>query len=156
MGGGVPLSGVLGRAEIMDLPDIGNMSSTHSANPLVCSAGMAVINEIERLNLVAEADRKGALLFDGLRSAQARFPERISHVLGRGLVSSVLFRHPESGEPDGTFTSRVAESCMQKGLLVVHTGRESIKIAPPLTITDDALKEGIEVLCEAIVEIGSK
>jgi 4-aminobutyrate aminotransferase-like enzyme len=156
MGGGVPLSGVLGRASIMDLPDVGNMSSTHSANPLVCAAGLAVIEELESRDLVAETARKGELLFGALERLQLRFPNRISHLLGRGLIASVLFKHPETGAADGPFTSRVAELCMQKGLLVVHTGRESIKIGPPLTIPDDALLEGVDVLAEAIAEIASQ
>lgn len=156
MGGGVPLSGVLGRAAIMDLPDVGNMSSTHSANPLVCAAGLAVIEEIESRNLIVETARKGELLFAALGELQARFPGRISHLLGRGLIASVLFQHPETGEADGPFTSRVAELCMQKGLLVVHTGRESIKIGPPLTITDEALLEGVSVLGEAITEVAAQ
>lgn len=156
MGGGVPLSGVLGRAEIMDLPDVGNMSSTHSANPLVCAAGLAVIEEMEDRNLVAETERKGELLFDALGKLQARFPDRISHLLGRGLIAAVLFKHPDTGAADGLFTSHVAELCMQKGLLVVHTGRESIKIGPPLTITDEALLEGVEVLGEAIGEVAAR
>lgn len=156
MGGGVPLSGVLGRAEVMDLPDIGNMSSTHSANPLVCAAGLAVIEELEQRDLVGEAARKGELLFKCLTALQHRFPDRISALLGKGLIAAVLFRHPETGAPDGAFTSRVAERCMQKGLLVVHTGRESIKIGPPLTIADDALLEGVDVLGEAIAEVVSE
>jgi 4-aminobutyrate aminotransferase-like enzyme len=156
MGGGVPLSGVLGRAEIMDLPDIGNMSSTHSANPLVCAAGLAVIEEIEARNLIKEAARKGELLFNALHELQALYPNRIERVLGKGLIVAVLFRHPETGKPDPLFTSRVAELCMQKGLLVVHTGRESIKIGPPLTILDEALLEGVHVLGEAIAEISSR
>jgi 4-aminobutyrate aminotransferase-like enzyme len=156
MGGGVPLSGVVGRAEIMDLPEIGNMSSTHSANPLVCAAGLAVINELEQRNLPGEAARKGELLFEGLATLQHRFPDRISTLLGKGLIAAVLFRHPETGAPDGAFTSRVAERCMQKGLLVVHTGRESIKIGPPLTIADEALLEGVDVLGEAIAEVATE
>lgn len=156
MGGGVPLSGVLGRAAIMDLPDVGNMSSTHSANPLVCAAGLAVIEEIESRNLIVETARKGELLFAALGKLQARFPNRISNLLGCGLIAAVLFRHPETGEADGPFTSRVAELCMQKGLLVVHTGRESIKIGPPLTITDEALLEGVSVLGEAIAEVAAQ
>jgi 4-aminobutyrate aminotransferase-like enzyme len=153
MGGGVSLSGVLGRAEVMDLPDIGNMSSTHSANPLVCAAGLAVIEELEQRDLVSEAGRKGEILFDALTALQKRFPGRISAVLGKGLIAAVLFRCPSTGSADGAFTSRVAERCMQKGLLVVHTGRESIKIGPPLTISDEALLEGIDVLGEAIAEV---
>lgn len=156
MGGGVPLSGVIGRAEIMDLPDVGNMSSTHSANPLVCAAGLAVIEEIENRNILAETARKGELLFKALGELQQRFPDRISHLLGRGLICAVLFKEPGLGKPVGPFTSRVAELCMQKGLLVVHTGRESIKIGPPLTISDEALLEGVAVLGEAIAEVAAK
>ncbi len=152
MGGGVSLSGVLGRAEVMDLPDIGNMSSTHSANPLVCAAGLAVIEELEERDLVSEAARKGEMLFNSLSALQQRFPDRISTFLGKGLIAAVLFRTPDTGAADGAFTSRVAERCMQKGLLVVHTGRESIKIGPPLTISDLALVEGLDVLAEAVSE----
>ncbi len=153
IGGGVPLSAVLGRAEIMDLPDVGNMSSTHSANPLVCAAGLAVLAEIKDRNIIAETARKGELLFNALHSLQSLFPQRINHILGKGLIAAVLFKDPHTGEPDSAFTSKVAELCMQKGLLVVHTGRESIKLGPPLTITDAALLEAIEVLGEAITEV---
>lgn len=155
MGGGVPLSGVIGRAAIMDLPDIGNMSSTHSANPLCCAAGLAVIDELNERGLVAEADRKGGLLFGGLEDLRMRFPERVSGYLGKGLIASILFKSPQTGLPDGAFTSKVAELCMRKGLLVVHTGRESIKMGPPLTISDNALMEGIAVLSEAIAEVSA-
>ena len=156
MGGGVPLSGVIGRAEIMDLPETGNMSSTHSANPLVCAAGKAVLEELENRNLIDESARKGKLLFNALEDLQKRFPKRINRLLGKGLIAAVLFHDPQTGEPDGAFTSRVAERCMQKGLLVVHTGRESIKIGPPLTITDEALLEGVSVMGEAIAEVDAE
>ncbi len=156
IGGGAPLSAVLGRAMIMDLPDVGNMSSTHSANPLVCAAGLAVLAEIEERRLITETARKGELLFDGLRQVQARFPDRVSHLLGRGLLAAVLFKDPGTGAADGPLTTRVALRCLQKGLLVVHTGRESIKIGPPLTITDAALLEGVQVFGEAIAEVAAE
>ena len=152
MGGGLPLSGVISRSEIMDLPDIGNMSSTHSANPLVCAAGLAVIEEIERRDLVNESMRKGKILFEGLNRIKNQFPEIIKGVYGNGLIASILFNDPITGEADSLFASKVAERCMFKGLLVVHTGRESIKIGPPLVIEDAAIKEGIGVLIETITE----
>lgn len=146
MGGGFPVSGVLGSAAVMDLPEVGDMSSTHSANPLACAAGMAVINEITRLDLVREAERKGFLLCAALSGIAANFPSRVKWVFGNGLIAALIVS-------DAEFASRVCERCYQKGLLVVHTGRESIKIGPPLTITDDALAEGVSVLAEAIEEI---
>ncbi len=153
MGGGVPLSGVLGREEIMDLPDVGNMSSTHSANPLVCAAGLAVLDEINNLDLVKTTKEKEKILFGRLKKIQEKYPHKVSYVFGKGLIAAILFKSCETNKPDAKFTSKVAEKCLQKGLLVVHTGRESIKIGPPLTITSDALIEGLEVLEESIVEV---
>jgi len=153
MGGGVPLSGVIGKSEIMDLPTVGNMSSTHSANPMVCSAGLAVINQLEEGNLINEAKRKGKILFEKLNELKENFPERVSYVLGKGLIAAIILKNPIDGEPDSFFASKVAERCMQKGLLVVHTGRESIKLGPPLCITDEALIEGVNVISESIKEL---
>ncbi|MBH49884.1 MAG: aspartate aminotransferase family protein [Candidatus Marinimicrobia bacterium] len=149
---GFPLSAVIGNAEIMDLPEVGNMSSTHSANPFVCAAGMETLNEIERLNLVRETDRKGLIFHQRLDELRKKYPEHISFVLGKGLLAALIFKLPDSNRPDVLLPSIISEKAMQKGLLVVHTGRESIKLAPPLTITDDALKEGIEVLDDSISE----
>jgi len=153
MGSGFPVSGVIGSAEVMDLPDVGSMSSTHSANPVACAAGLATLEEIESAQLVEESMRKGRLLHDQLNFLKEKYSDRISFVLGRGMIAAVLFCKPGKAEPDAEFTSQVAELCMRKGLLVVHTGRESIKIGPPLTISDDALLEGIGVLDEAIAEV---
>jgi len=152
MGSGVPLSGVLGSTAVMDLPEVGNMSSTHSAGPLVCAAGLATLEEIEQRNLVEESSRRGNLLHCGLHEIQAKYPERISHVLGKGMIAALLFRNPETGMADGVTATRVAQKCLQKGLLVVHTGRESIKIGPPLIISDEALLEGVAVIEESIRE----
>ncbi len=156
MGGGTPLSGVIGKAEIMDLPEIGNMSSTHSANPLVCAAGIAVLDELISKDLINEADRKGKLFRNGLEQIKKHFPDHISWILGHGMIMAVLFKNHINGEPDSLFASQVAERCMQKGVLVVHTGRESIKLGPPLTISDEALLEGITVIEESISEIANQ
>jgi 4-aminobutyrate aminotransferase-like enzyme len=152
MGGGVALSGVIGRAEIMDLPDVGNMSSTHSANPLACAAGIAVLEEIIDGKLVAESERKGIILFDLLNKIKNNYPDRVFAISGNGMIAAILFKNPKTNEPDAYFASMVSEICMQKGLLVVHTGRESIKIGPPLIISDQALIEGLSVLEESIKE----
>jgi len=154
--GSLPLSAVIGSKQLMDLPGIGSMSSTHSANPLSCAAGLANIKYIKDHDLVKESERKGRILHGYLNELKTRFPERISYILGKGLVAGILFKNPRTGKPDSVFPSNVCQRAMQKGLLVVHTGRESIKIGPPLTIPDAALTEGLETLAEAIREINEE
>lgn len=153
MGSGVPLSGVLGSAEVMDLPEVGNMSSTHSANPMVCAAGIATLDEIKAKNLVVESARKGALLHDRLNGLKDKYPDYISMVLGKGMIAAILFKYSNKGRDGAWWASKVVERCMQKGLLMVYTGREAIKIGPPLTITNEALNEGIDVIDEVLAEI---
>jgi 4-aminobutyrate aminotransferase-like enzyme len=152
MGGGVPLSGVIGRKEIMDLPEVGNMSSTHSANPLVCAAGLAVLEEIENKNLVEETQRKGILLQELLTELKNRYSNIIDNYYGKGLIASIIFKDINNYDKP-TLASKISEKCMQKGLLVVHTGRESIKLGPPLIISDEAIKEAISVIDESISEM---
>ena len=152
MGNGYPLSGVIGKKIIMDLPEIGNMSSTHSANPVACAVGLAVIEEIESKNLIQEAQRKGLLLKNKLNILKDSSNGRISYILGEGLIASILFQDPITKKPDSYLTSKIVDKCYEKGLLVVHTGRESIKLGPPLTITDEALLEGLDVIIECFKE----
>ena len=155
MGNGYPLSGVIGKKKIMDLPEIGNMSSTHSADPVACAVGLAVLEEIESKNLIEETQRKGLLLKDKLNYLKDLSNNRISYTLGEGLIASILFQDPNTKKPDSYLTSKIVDKCYEKGLLVVHTGRESIKLGPPLTITDEALIEGLDVITECF-EIVSK
>ena len=140
----------------MDLPDVGNMSSTHSANPLSCSAGLAVIEEIRSKKLVDQSMKNGILFSEALKKLKNKFPNNIASILGKGMIQAIIFKNPLSGDPDAEFASCVAERCMQKGLLVVHTGRESIKLGPPLTIPEDALMEGVTVIEESIEEVINK
>jgi len=93
------------------------------------------------------------ILHKRLNELKNKYSNRISWVLGKGLVAGLLFKDPATGKPDVLFPSRVCEKAMQKGLLLVHTGRESIKIGPPLTISDEALVEGLDVLEESIEEL---
>lgn len=153
MSSSLPLAGVLGPSRIMDLPPIGSMSSTHSASPLPCAAGRANLEVLRRERLVEKAARDGRYLHERLNKIQARFPHRVHHVFGKGLLAAVLFKDPFSEKPDGPFATRVCLRAMQKGLLLVHTGRESIKFGPPLVISRDALSEGLDVFEEALAEV---
>jgi len=142
----LPLSIVLGIREIMDLPEIGSMSSTHSANPMVCAAGKANLESLLEEGLIENSRDLGEIFLTRLNEIKSRFPEYISCVSGKGLVAALIFLDPKNI----SLCDIICESAMRRGLLVVHTGRESIKLAPPLTITKDALLEGLQVLEETI------
>lgn len=156
LSGSLPLSAVIGRKEIMDIPDVGSMSSTHSANPLCCAASLANLEEIEEKNLIKEAERKGEILYSCLNELKEKFPDYISYVFGKGLLAALIITNPKTHQPDGAIASKICEKAMQKGLLLVHTGRESIKIGPPLTIPDEALIEGVKVIEESFKEVIKK
>jgi 4-aminobutyrate aminotransferase-like enzyme len=119
---------------------------------VVCAAGIAVLDEIESLELVKASAEKGLVLHELLNQIQSEFSDYIFGISGKGLIASVIFQKNINGINSSPLVSQIAELCMQKGLLVVHTGRESIKIGPPLTISHEALKEGVEVLRESIAE----
>lgn len=147
----LPLSAVIASAEVMDLPSIGSMSSTHSANPMACAGAHASLRYIVEHNLVERSAKIGKQMHERLCAIKERFPKYIAHVLGKGLIAGVLFLSPE-GRTLSALASRVCEKAMQKGLILVHTGRESIKIGPPLTIPEEALQEGLDVFEECIEE----
>ena len=156
MSSSLPISAVIGRRKILDLPDVGSMSSTHSANPLCCAAAAANLEQILSRNLVEASRIKGEFLHKGLNALKNKYSRYISYILGKGMLAAILVVDPETGKPNGDFASRICEKAMQKGLLLVHTGRESIKIGPPLTIPLAALKEGLMVLDECFSELISE
>jgi 4-aminobutyrate aminotransferase-like enzyme len=146
----LPLSAVLGKAEIMDLPAVGSMSSTHSANPLSCAAGLANLEILCSDNLVEASREKGEFLRKRLLSIQKKSEGYIKEVTGKGLLAALIFQNPETQLPETLLPSLICEQAMESGLLLIHTGRESIKMAPPFTISLEALEEGLDVL-EAII-----
>jgi len=145
----LPLSIVLGKKEIMDLPEIGSMSSTHSANPLVCAAGLANIKALIEDGLIENSKNLGKIFHNKLNILLRKYPNYISSIQGVGLLAAVIFTNP-NGEPLSKLCDLISEKCLQTGLLVVHTGRESIKLAPPLVINEEELNEGVETFLDAV------
>ena len=153
MGGGVPLSGVVGKKKIMDLPEVGNMSSTNSANPIVCNAGLAVLEEIQNKRLTQRAKVNGQLLQNELLNIKKKNPN-LFDVYGKGLIAAIIFNKNQKNI--NTKLKMLVEQCIKDGLLLVYTGRESVKIGPPLTITKDAILEGVRIIEKNINLIFSK
>ena len=153
MGGGIALSGVIGKKIVMDLPEIGNMSSTNSANPLACSAGLAVLEEIQNKKLTKKAKLNGKLLHDKLLDTKKKYPN-LFNVYGKGLIAAMIF--DKNQKNINLKLKKLVENCIKDGLLLVYTGRESIKIGPPLTITRNAIIEGINIIEKNIKLIFNK
>jgi len=148
----LPLSAVLGRAEIMDLTQVGEMTSTHTGNPLCCAVTLASIEALEQESLVAAAAEKGKVVEAQLRKIQAQYPDRVDMISGRGLVHGLFFVRPGTREPDVELADRVVERAIRKGVMLFITGNGTVKLAPPLVITEEAIIEGIEVIAEALAE----
>lgn len=152
----LPLSAVIGRAEIMDQFAPGSMTSTHTGNPVCCAAALANIRKILDQDLVANAAALGPVLLEGLRQIQSRHPQVIGRVTARGLVGGLQIVMPGRKEPDHDLAHAVIEACFRKGLLLfapVGAWGQTVKIAPPLTTPREALLEGISVLAEAVQEV---
>jgi 4-aminobutyrate aminotransferase-like enzyme len=151
----LPLSAVLGRAEVMELYPPGSMTSTHSGSPLPVAAAVANIKELKRGPYLENARTLGPVLREGLLALQRRHPSRAGCVQSKGLVAGIQIVQPGTRSPDSAAALAVNQACFHKGLLMfapVGVAGECIKIAPALDISRDALEEGIRALGEAMDE----
>ena len=151
----LPLSAVIGRAEVMDQFPPGSMTSTHTGNPVCCAAALASVAKIVREKLTENAARLESVLRSGLEKIQSNHREIIGHITVRGLVGGVQLVKPGTKTPDPELAHDIVERCFHKGLLFfapVGAWGQTVKIAPPLTIPRDALAEGLAVLTEAVDE----
>jgi len=155
----LPLSAVIGRSDIMTLYAPGSMTVTHAASPLCVDAAIANIQVIQEERLVENSARLGEHLLGELRRIQAKYPEQLGCVNGQGLWAGIQIVRPGTKDPDPQTAFEINLRCFHKGLLMfapVGIAGECIKIAPPLSITQDALDESIGVLAEVIDEIVAK
>jgi 4-aminobutyrate aminotransferase/(S)-3-amino-2-methylpropionate transaminase len=154
---GLPISAVIGRAEVMDLYPPGSMTSTHTGNPVCAAAVLANLKVIREENLVERSRKLGEeILQPALRCLGAKFPRHVGAVHGKGLVASLHIVKPGGIEPDADLAAEIVRRCVEKGLLMfspVGYGGASVKIAPPLVIDEEALRESIQVLDEAMTEV---
>ncbi len=131
------------------------MTSTHTGNPICCAAALANLKKIVNDDLAGNAAKVGQVLERGLCDIQKRNNSVIGHFSCRGLVAGLQFIKPGSNEPNHDLAHNIIERCFEKGLLMfspVGAWGQTVKIAPPLTITENAIQEGLEVLNEAVTE----
>jgi 4-aminobutyrate aminotransferase/(S)-3-amino-2-methylpropionate transaminase len=154
MASSLPISAVAGRPDVMDLHPPGSMTSTHTGNPVCCAAALASIDLMIKEGLAARSRQVGALLHSQLQSLAAQFPQ-IGRVDGKGLVAGVACVVPGTKEPDGSLAWDVVARCVEKGVLMfspVGFGGGTVKISPPLVISEAAMIESAGVLAEAFAE----
>jgi 4-aminobutyrate aminotransferase/(S)-3-amino-2-methylpropionate transaminase len=151
----LPLSAVIGREDIMGLYPPGSMTSTHSASPLPVAAAIASLEVLQKDHLVEHAAAMGEILLPALERLQSRYPKVLGCVRGLGLVAGIQVVKPGTKEPDPDTALKINVACFRKGLLMfapVGASGECIKIAPPLVIPEDALRESLQVFEEAVEE----
>ncbi|WP_258933524.1 4-aminobutyrate--2-oxoglutarate transaminase [Nesterenkonia pannonica] len=149
--GGMPLSAVTGRADIMDAAHPGGLGGTYGGNPVACAAALGAIETIEQDDLLQEASRIEAIAMEHLRAAQKQ-DARIGEIRGRGAMLAFEVVDPGTGEPDAALTSAVAAAARSAGVITLTCGTYGnvIRLLPPLTISDELLREGLSVITDAL------
>jgi 4-aminobutyrate aminotransferase / (S)-3-amino-2-methylpropionate transaminase / 5-aminovalerate transaminase len=152
----LPLSAVIGRKDIMSLYAPGSMTSTHSGSPLPVVAAVEILKIIQKEKLVEKAAILGEILIPELTRIRNKYPEILGCIQGKGLVAGIQVVKKGTKIPDSEMALKINEKCFHKGLLMfapVGIAGECLKIAPPLVISEEALREGIRVFEEACDEI---
>ncbi len=151
LAGGMPLSAVCGRAEIMDAAQPGGLGGTYAGNPLAVAAAHAVLDVLEEEQLAERANHLGGKLKERLQALRGQVPQ-IADVRGPGGMVAVEFKHPVTGEPDVDFLKRVQSRALAGGLLLLSCGTYGnvIRFLFPLTIADATFDEALDVLDNAL------
>jgi len=151
MGSGFSLSGVIASNKIFNNKNISGLSSTHSSNPISCAAGIGTIDIITKKKLVKNSMIKGKILHKNLSDIAKKNKKIVLDCLGEGLIASIIFKNYKnlSGK---NIADKVSQKCLKKGLLVCNTGRESIKLGPPLIIDSKAIHQASKIMSDSIRE----
>lgn len=155
MGAGLPISAVVGRAEVMDAPAPGEIGGTYGGSPLGCVAAMEVIKIIEDDGLIDRSCQIGEVLMDRFRKWQELFPQ-IGDVRGLGAMVAVEFvKDPLTKEPDKDTVGKIIQLAQQRGLILLSAGiyGNVIRVLVPLVVTDEQLQEALQVLQNVLQEV---
>src|SRR5690349_13923598 len=151
---GMPLSAVTGSADIMDAPHVSGLGGTYGGNPVACAAALATIETIEADGLVERAREIETLMKDRLGRLQAE-DDRIGDVRGRGAMIAMELVKPGTTEPDPEQTMKLCVGCHTAGVIVLSCGTfgNVLRFLPPLTISDELLNEGLDVLALVLADL---
>ncbi|NLB48007.1 MAG: 4-aminobutyrate--2-oxoglutarate transaminase [Microbacteriaceae bacterium] len=149
--GGLPLSAVTGRADIMDSAHAGGLGGTYAGNPIACAAALATIETYEAENLTERANQIGAVITEFFTTLQ-QSDDRIGDIRGRGAMQAIELVESGSKAPNPALTGAIAKFAADNGVLVLTCGTYGnvIRFLPALAISDELLLEGLQVVADAL------
>lgn len=149
---GMPLSAVVGKAEIMDAPTPGRIGGTYGGNPVSCAAALATIEQMEKEDLNGRSEEVGRKIVNRLKELQKKHPQ-IGEIRALGsMIALELVKNPETKEPFKDAVPVIIEECFKRGLLTMGAGifGNVVRFLPPIVITDEQLDKGMEIFAEAL------
>ena len=154
LGGGVPLSAIIAKKEIMDQWPAGAHGGTFGGNPLACAAGLKTLEIIERDHLLDNCKKQGAYFLDKLKELQAKYPARIKEVRGVGLMVAMELCD-EAGKPDAKLTAAIKAGALEKALLLLTCGRAHnvVRFIAPLIVGKEEIDKAMDIIAGVFEEI---
>ncbi|MGE3832316.1 MAG: 4-aminobutyrate--2-oxoglutarate transaminase [Parvibaculaceae bacterium] len=155
LAGGFPLSGVVGRAKIMDAPDPGGLGGTYAGNPVAAAAALGVFEAFETEKLLEKAARQGELALNRIKAIKAKGKGMaIGDVRGLGaMVAFEMVTEHGGNKPSADATKALAAKCLERGLLILTCGvfGDVVRLLPPLTASEKILNEGLDIIEAAVL-----
>jgi 4-aminobutyrate aminotransferase / (S)-3-amino-2-methylpropionate transaminase / 5-aminovalerate transaminase len=152
LAGGLPLAAVTGRADVLDAPQVGGLGGTYGGNPFACAAALAVLDVMENERIPARAAQMG----DRIKIRFCQWATRyqcIGDVRGLGaMIGMELVADRVTKAPEKALTQRLLAAALERGLILLSSGTfgNTVRVLAPLTVTDDVLDEGLDVMEQAL------
>jgi 4-aminobutyrate aminotransferase / (S)-3-amino-2-methylpropionate transaminase / 5-aminovalerate transaminase len=154
LGGGLPLSAVVGKASIMDAPAVGGLGGTYAGNPVACAAALAVLDVFEEEHVLEQAQRQAETTRAALDALKAHHPQ-VGDVRGLGAMQAIEIVRPADRAADSSSAQQIVELARSRGLLLLKSGtyKNVIRLLPPLTTPPADLQRGLDILGGACAEV---
>jgi 4-aminobutyrate aminotransferase len=152
IGSGLPIGALISKDEFMDWEG-GSHATTFGGNPVACAAGLAVIDVIRQERLLENATKLGAHLLTRLKEMQKKYPI-IGDVRGKGLmVAAEIVKDPDTKEFGAELSQEIMMKCFKRGLVIITSGKSTMRFVPPLVITRELLDAGLDVFEGVVKEV---
>ncbi len=153
LAGGLPLSATLTPAKINDLLHIGEHGTTFGGGPVTAAVGSRVFDTIAHPEFLRSVEEKGKLLTEKLQNLQKLLPDRVKEIRGMGLLKGIVVASSTSSDKQsGELIPEIMKRCREKGLLILRSGTNVIRIAPPLIISKEEIEAGTAILQSVLEE----